>query len=1460
MRELLNPFKLFDEVEDFDAIRIGLASPEMIRAWSRGEVKKPETINYRTFKPERDGLFCAKIFGPIKDYECLCGKYKRLKHRGVVCEKCGVEVTLTKVRRERMGHIDLASPVAHIWFLKSLPSRIGLLLDMTLRDIERVLYFESFVVIDPGMTPLEKNQMLTDEAYLDAVEQHGDDFDAKMGAEAIRALLKGLDLKQLMVQLRQEILECSSETKLKRLSKRLKLAESFLNSGNKPEWMVLTVLPVLPPDLRPLVPLDGGRFATSDLNDLYRRVINRNNRLKRLLELSAPDIIVRNEKRMLQEAVDSLLDNGRRGRAITGSNKRPLKSLADMIKGKQGRFRQNLLGKRVDYSGRSVIVVGPTLRLHQCGLPKKMALELFKPFIFSKLQLRDMATTIKAAKKMVEREEPVVWDILEEVIREHPVMLNRAPTLHRLGIQAFEPVLIEGKAIQLHPLVCTAFNADFDGDQMAVHVPLSIEAQLEARALMMSTNNILSPANGEPIIVPSQDVVLGLYYLTRERINAKGEGMAFSDVREVHRAYENREVELHATIKVRLAREETLANLEEILLSAEAEKISVPALTQEVFDAEGRCIGAVGDRVDAGLLHQLGAAGLKRAPVRYRVSTTAGRSLLSDILPQDLPFRLVNQVLTKKNISRLINECYRRLGLKDTVVFADQLMYTGFHYATRSGSSIGFEDFKIPAKKVELLEKAEQEVKEIDDQYTSGLVTKGERYNKVVDIWSRTNDQVAKAMMDNLGSETVVNREGQTVRQPTFNAVFMMADSGARGSAAQIRQLAGMRGLMAKPDGSIIETPIKANFREGLSVLEYFISTHGARKGLADTALKTANSGYLTRRLVDVAQDMVVTEPDCGSTEGVWMTPVVEEGDVKEPLRDRVLGRVVARDVFAPGAEGVAIPAGTLLDEQWVATLDALHIDRILVRSAITCRTRYGVCGACYGRDLARGHRVNIGESVGVIAAQSIGEPGTQLTMRTFHIGGAASRTTVVNSVQIKSKGILRLLKMKVVKRRDGHLVAVSRSGEITLLDEQGRERERYKVPYGAELSANDGDRVEAGQVIARWDPYTHPIVTEVAGFVRLAEFEEGITVQRHADEITGLSSLVVMDPKQRGALGKDKRPLVRLVDEYSNDLFIPGTSTLAQYPLPTGAIVNLANDAEVAVGDVIARIPQESSKTRDITGGLPRVADLFEARKPKEQAILAEKSGIIEFGKETKGKQRLVIRDKGGDILYEELIPKWRHVGVFDGEYVEQGEMIADGEPNPHDILRLLGVQELAAYITKEIQDVYRVQGVKINDKHIEVIVHQMLRKVDILDPGETTFIRGEQLERTRVLEENDRAVAENRIPALWQPILLGITKASLATESFISAASFQETTRVLTEAAVRGLRDDLRGLKENVIVGRLIPAGTGLAYHLQRRQDWVPSRPASGAGHLFESSESEDKSLIEDKSDDGEEVVAKE
>ena len=1369
MRDLLNLFKQQDNIEDFDAIRIGLASPDMIRSWSFGEVKKPETINYRTFKPERDGLFCAKIFGPVKDYECLCGKYKRLKHRGVVCEKCGVEVTLAKVRRERMGHIELASPVAHIWFLKSLPSRIGLLLDMTLRDIERVLYFESFVVIDPGMTPLERGQLLSDENYLDAIEQYGDDFDARMGAESIYELLKTLDLKEQSARLREEIAECSSETKLKRISKRLKLMESFLDSGNRPEWMVMTVLPVLPPDLRPLVPLDGGRFATSDLNDLYRRVINRNNRLKRLLELNAPDIIVRNEKRMLQEAVDSLLDNGRRGRAITGTNKRPLKSLADMIKGKQGRFRQNLLGKRVDYSGRSVIVVGPTLRLHQCGLPKKMALELFKPFIFSKLIRRGVATTIKAAKKMVERESADVWDILEEVIREHPVLLNRAPTLHRLGIQAFEPVLIEGKAIQLHPLVCTAFNADFDGDQMAVHVPLSIEAQLEARALMMSTNNILSPANGEPIIVPSQDVVLGLYYMTRERINAKGEGMVFANVAEVHRAYENRLAELQARIQVRLP---------------------------ETVVADD---------------------GTQKTAYR-RVDTTVGRVLLTEILPEGLPFSLVNKVLNKKAISRLINACYRSVGLKDTVIFADQLMYTGFYYVMRSGSSIGFEDLVIPEQKSTILGKAEEEVKEIENQYASGLVTNGERYNKVVDIWSRTNDQVAKAMMDKLGVEEVVDRDGKDVKQPSFNSVFMMADSGARGSAAQIRQLAGMRGLMAKPDGSIIETPITANFREGLDVLQYFISTHGARKGLADTALKTANSGYLTRRLVDVAQDLVVTEEDCGTAQGLLITSIVEGGDIVEALYERVLGRVLAEDVCAPGSDDIAVPSNTLLDESWVKVLEELAIDQIYVRSPITCETRHGVCAACYGRDLARGHKVNLGEAVGVIAAQSIGEPGTQLTMRTFHIGGAASRAAAVSSVQTKSKGMIRLHNMKTVSNKEGNLVAVSRSGEIIVVGEFGRERERYKVPYGAVLTSEDGNTVEVGQVVATWDPHTHPVVTEVAGQVRFIDFDENITVQRHTDEITGLSSLVVMDPKQRGSLGKDKRPMVKLVNEQDDDLCIAGTDIPAHYFLPTGAIISLADGAEVAVGDVIARIPQESSKTRDITGGLPRVADLFEARKPKEPAILAEISGTVSFGKDTKGKQRLVITDKSAN-QHEELIPKWRHVNVFEGEHVERGEVIADGEPNPHDILRLLGIRELATYLVKEIQDVYRLQGVKINDKHIEVIIRQMMRKVDIVESNDARFIKGEQVERTRLFEENDNVLSRSKVPATYQPILLGITKASLATESFISAASFQETTRVLTEAAVRGMRDDLRGLKENVIVGRLIPAGTGLAHHAERR-----------------------------------------
>ena len=1380
MKDLLKLFKQQVPVENFDSIKIGLASPDMIRSWSYGEVKKPETINYRTFKPERDGLFCAKIFGPVKDYECLCGKYKRLKHRGVVCEKCGVEVTQSKVRRERMGHIELASPTAHIWFLKSLPSRIGLMLDMTLREIERVLYFEAFVVVDPGMTSLQRGQLLTDEMYLESIEEHGDEFDARMGAEAVHELLKSMDLPSEVVKVREEMANTNSETKIKRLSKRLKLIEAFMESGNKPEWMVLTVLPVLPPDLRPLVPLDGGRFATSDLNDLYRRVINRNNRLRRLLELNAPDIIVRNEKRMLQEAVDALLDNGRRGRAITGTNKRPLKSLADMIKGKQGRFRQNLLGKRVDYSGRSVIVVGPTLRLHQCGLPKKMALELFKPFIFSKLQLRGEASTIKAAKRLVEREGPEVWDILEEVIREHPVLLNRAPTLHRLGIQAFEPVLIEGKAIQLHPLVCTAFNADFDGDQMAVHVPLSIEAQLEARALMMSSNNILSPANGEPIIVPSQDVVLGLYYMTRERVGAKGEGMVFTDVAEVHRAYESRSVDLQAKVKVRLSE------------WTRPDKQS--ELTQHI-------------RV---------------------VDTTVGRSLLSEILPKGLSFDAINQDMTKKIISATINMCYRTVGLKETVVFADQLMYTGFQYATRSGVSIGVDDMVVPQQKGKILATADKEVKEIQEQYSSGLVTNGERYNKVVDIWSRTNDQVAKAMMEKLGTDEVNDSKGNKVRQKSFNSIFMMADSGARGSAAQIRQLAGMRGLMAKPDGSIIETPITANFREGLNVLQYFISTHGARKGLADTALKTANSGYLTRRLVDVAQDLVVTEIDCGTVNGLSITPIVEGGDVVEGLGERVLGRVVSEDVVSAASGEVLVKAGELIDEKLVKLLEKMGVDQVMVRSPITCETRYGVCAQCYGRDLGRGHRINIGEAVGVIAAQSIGEPGTQLTMRTFHVGGAASRAAAANGVEVKSKGTIRLHNIKTVRHEKGHLVAVSRSGELGVVDEFGRERERYKIPYGATITVNDADVVAAGQSVANWDPHTHPVVTEVAGMIKFSDFVDGITVTTQVDDVTGLSSTVVLDPKQRGSGGKDLRPVVRLINAKGKEVTFANTDIPAIYALPAGAIVSLEDGAKVSVGDIIARIPQESSKTRDITGGLPRVADLFEARKPKDSAILAERSGTVSFGKETKGKRRLIITNEGTD-KYEELIPKWRHLNVFEGEQVEKGEVIADGEPNPHDILRLQGVEALANYLVREIQDVYRLQGVKINDKHIEVIVRQMLRKIEVLEIGDSALLKGEQMDRGRLLDVIAKQKSEGKHQSTWEPMLLGITKASLATESFISAASFQGTTRVLTEAAVRGLKDDLRGLKENVIVGRLIPAGTGFAYHARRRRAFDDGRRRS-------------------------------
>ncbi|WP_448213256.1 DNA-directed RNA polymerase subunit beta' [Colwellia sp. MEBiC06753] len=1368
MKDLLKFLKQQNQTEEFDGIRIGLASPDLIRSWSFGEVKKPETINYRTFKPERDGLFCARIFGPVKDYECLCGKYKRLKHRGVICEKCGVEVTLTKVRRERMGHIELASPVAHIWFLKSLPSRIGLLLDMTLRDIERVLYFESYVVTEPGMTSLEKSQILTEEEYLDALEEHGDEFDAKMGAEAVLALLQQIDLEGDIAQMREELPEIGSETKRKKITKRLKLMEAFAQSGNKPEWMIMSVLPILPPDLRPLVPLDGGRFATSDLNDLYRRVINRNNRLKRLLDLVAPDIIVRNEKRMLQESVDALLDNGRRGRAITGSNKRPLKSLADMIKGKQGRFRQNLLGKRVDYSGRSVITVGPTLRLHQCGLPKKMALELFKPFIYGKLEARGLATTIKAAKKLVEREGAEVWDVLDEVIREHPVMLNRAPTLHRLGIQAFEPVLIEGKAIHLHPLVCAAYNADFDGDQMAVHVPLTLEAQLEARALMMSTNNVLSPANGDPIIVPSQDVVLGLYYLTRDRVNGLGEGMVLASAAEAEKAYRTGAAELHARVKVRI--------------------------TEHVRNDEGELVATTTLR-----------------------DTTIGRAILWQVCPKGLPFEVIDQPLGKKPISRLINHAYRNLGLKETVIFADHIMYTGFHYAMIAGASVGIDDMVIPDEKYTIIEGAEEEVAEIQAQFEQGLVTAGEKYNKVIDIWSSANEKVSKAMMDNLSKEQVENRDGEMEEQDSFNSIFMMADSGARGSAAQIRQLAGMRGLMAKPDGSIIETPITANFREGLNVLQYFISTHGARKGLADTALKTANSGYLTRRLVDVAQDLVVTEHDCGTEEGLLMTPLIEGGDVVEPLRERVLGRVVCEDVLVPGSEDVLLPRNTLIDEKLCDLLEEHSVDQVKVRSIITCSTDYGICAHCYGRDLARGHMINQGEAIGVVAAQSIGEPGTQLTMRTFHIGGAASRASAENSVQVKNTGTLKLQNAKFVHNSDNKVVITSRSSELTVIDELGREKERYKVPYGAVLGKQDGEAIEAGEVVANWDPHTHPIITEVAGKIKFVDLIDGLTMTRQTDELTGLSSTVVTDASQRSSAGKEMRPMVKLVDAKGNDVMIAGTDIPAQYFLPGNAIVNLEDGAEVGIGDALARIPQESSKTRDITGGLPRVADLFEARKPKEPAILAEKTGIIGFGKETKGKRRLLITQQDGSV-YEEMIPKWRQLNVFEGESVLKGEVIADGPESPHDILRLRGVADVANYIVNEVQDVYRLQGVKINDKHIEVIVRQMIRKCEIIDAGDSEFLKGEQVEVARVNIANRELEAQGKQPAEYEMQMMGITKASLATESFISAASFQETTRVLTEAAVAGKKDGLRGLKENVIVGRLIPAGTGYAYHQDR------------------------------------------
>ena len=1353
-------------VEDFDSLQIGLASPELVRSWSHGEVKKPETINYRTLKPERDGLFCAKIFGPMKDNECLCGKYKRMKHRGVVCEKCGVEVTAKKVRRERMGHIELAAPVAHIWFLKSLPSRIGLMLDMTLREIERVLYFDSYIVIDPGRTELETCQLLTGEEYTEAYEKYGNDFVAKMGAEAILEILESIDLESEAEILREEIDQTNSESKIKKLSKRLKLVEAFLKSGNKPSWMILRNLPVLPPDLRPLVPMEGGRFATSDLNDLYRRVINRNNRLRKLNELRAPDLIIHNEMRMLQEAVDALLDNGRRGRAITGSNKRPLKSLSDMIKGKQGRFRQNLLGKRVDFSGRSVIVVGPTLKLHECGLPKKMALELFRPFILGKLQREGLAETIKHAKRMVDEEHPQVWDILADVIREHPVLLNRAPTLHRLGIQAFEPVLVEGKAIQLHPLVCVAYNADFDGDQMAVHVPLTLEAQLEARALMMSTNNILSPASGDPIIVPNQDVVLGLYYLTRDRINAKGEGMVFADTAEVERAYFNDVVDLHARIGLRLT------------------------------------------ETDAG--------GNQNTQV---VDTTVGRAMLADLLPPGLNYSYVNKVLKRSAISELVDVCYRRVGLKETVVFADQLMYAGFKYSTLSGCSIGVDDFVIPDEKSGIIGEAFTEITELERQFRDNLLSPTEKYNKAVDIWTRSSELIGGRMMDGISKERVTNREGDEEEQDSFNSVYIYADSKARGSPAQIRQLAGMRGLMARPDGTIIETPIISNFREGLTVNEYFISTHGSRKGLADTALKTANAGYLTRRLVDVSQDLVITEYDCGTEHGLRVTAQIEGVEVVEPLSVRVLGRVLARDILNDDGE-VVIKSGTMVDEEWVDVIETLGIDEIYVRSPITCETRYGLCAKCYGRDLARGQLVNVGEAVGVIAAQSIGEPGTQLTLRTFHIGGAASRATADDSVQVKNGGIVRFRNFNRVRNAEGNSVAVTRSGKVEIFDESGRERERYPLPYGATLTVEDGDTVDAGQVIATWDPHYHPIVSEVNGYATYVEMEEGRSVRTQVDEETGLSILSVIPDSERPEAGLQLRPGIAVTKTKAKS-----SEVLVHFSLPGGASVLLESGARVKEGEVVAKVPQESKKTDDIVGGLPRVIELFEARRPKENAVLAEASGTVALGKDTLTKVRLIIEPKHAEDSepsdpVEMLIPKTRNITVVAGEEVTKGDVICDGAYDPHDILRLRGIAELAEYIINGIQDVYRLQGVVINDKHIEVIVRQMLRKAEIVSSGDSTFVRGEQVEHSEIVEENKRLAEDGKEPIKFNRVLLGITRGSLATDSFISAASFQETTRVLTEAAVTGKRDALRGLKENVVVGRLIPAGTGLSYHRNRKQ----------------------------------------
>lgn len=1350
MKELMNIFGQTSGPQSFDQIRISIASPERIHSWSYGEIKKPETINYRTFKPERDGLFCARIFGPIKDYECLCGKYKRMKYRGIICEKCGVEVTLSKVRRERMGHIELASPVAHIWFLKSLPSRIGLLLDMTLKDLERILYFESFVVTEPGLTPLKMHQLLGEEEYMVAQEEFGDDaFTALIGAEALKSMLVALDMEEERVTLRVDLKETGSEAKRKKYVKRLKLVEAFLESGARPEWMILDVVPVIPPELRPLVPLDGGRFATSDLNDLYRRVINRNNRLKRLIELRAPDIIVRNEKRMLQESVDALFDNGRRGRVITGANKRPLKSMSDMLKGKQGRFRQNLLGKRVDYSGRSVIVVGPELMLHQCGLPKKMALELFKPFIYSKLELYGMASTIKAAKRMVEKERPEVWDILEEVIREHPVLLNRAPTLHRLGIQAFEPVLIEGKAIQLHPLVCTAFNADFDGDQMAVHVPLSLEAQLEARVLMMSTNNILSPANGKPIIVPSQDIVLGLYYLTMEAEGEPGEGMAFLDMGEIEHALMSGAVSLHAKVKARY----------------------------QDIDENGEAVTRI-------------------------VEATPGRMILAEVLPRHkaVPFSMINRIQTKKEITELIDLVYRHCGQKETVIFCDRIMSLGFGYACKAGISFGKDDLIVPPLKTKLIEGAQNEVKEFEQQYQDGLITRGEKYNKVVDVWSQCTDRVADEMM-----KVMSGSSGRNV-----NSVFMMAHSGARGSAAQIKQLAGMRGLMAKPSGEIIETPIISNFKEGLTVLEYFNSTHGARKGLADTALKTANSGYLTRRLVDVAQDAIIIEHDCGTKNGLTVRSVIEGGEVIAALGERILGRTTVENVVDPLSGDIIIKAGVLIQEEMIDPVERAGLDEMLVRSALTCQSKGGVCGACYGRDLARGTQVNIGEAVGVIAAQSIGEPGTQLTMRTFHIGGAAQRGAEQSSVEASVDAKVVVKNRNVVINSEGIPVVMGRNLEIVLHDEAGRERARHRVPYGAKLLTDDKATVTKGAKLAEWDPYTIPIITEKEGIANYMDLIEGLSMREVMDETTGISNRVVVDWKQQSR-GNELKPRITLRDA-KDEVITLANGMEARYFMSVDAILSVENGSQVRAGDVLARIPRETSKTRDITGGLPRVAELFEARKPKDYAIISEIEGRVEFGKDYKNKRRIIVRPDGEDSEPREyMIPKGKHISVQEGDYVGIGENLMDGNPVPHDILEVLGVEALSAYLTYEIQSVYRLQGVKINDKHIEVIVRQMLQKVEVTDAGDTTFLVGEQADREDFAEANEKALAEGGTPASGNPVLQGITKASLQTRSFISAASFQETTRVLTEAATHGKTDDLIGLKENVIVGRLIPAGTG-------------------------------------------------